>query len=612
MELKKEKYSLLSPKEIKITGWIKKQLRIQANGLSGNLDKVWPSVRDSAWLGGCDEGWERVPYWLDGFIPLAYLLNDKEMIGRAKKYIDAIISRQNEDGWICPCTKEERANYDLWAALLITKVLVVYAKCSGEEDKIEKVIYSCLNQLNKFLDSVTLKQWGQTRWFEGLIAAYWLYDRVHEEWIIDYCKKLSIQGTDWDKTFNSGLLDSSKKGWNWLSHVVNLGMILKSDALMSQLNGNNPETFAKSAYKYLIEKHGMACHHFSGDECLHGTSPLSGTELCGVVEAMYSYEILFRISGDPIWLDRLEELAFNALPASISPDMWSRQYDQMTNQIKCDEMKEWIFRTNGKKGHVFGLDTNYGCCTANFNQGFPKFAWTSFLKSESEIVSCTLTPASIETKMNGEKVKITLKTLYPFDDELEYEIQTKSPVDFTFSIRIPKSAKRAYINGEEVQVGKLYSINKIWNGIEKISVKLDFDIKYEKRPSGMYTLWRGPILFVLPIDETWIPVEDGKDRIYPHCDYRVLPQSPWNYGFACDVDDIKVNRKKIGEYIFDPKLAPINLDVKMAPISWGQTDDYCNELPDSSKPIGKIVNKKLIPYGCTNLRITETYKIRKK
>lgn len=48
-------------------GWLKRQLEIQAQGLSGNFDKVWRDVRDSAWVGGDAESWERVPYWLDGF-----------------------------------------------------------------------------------------------------------------------------------------------------------------------------------------------------------------------------------------------------------------------------------------------------------------------------------------------------------------------------------------------------------------------------------------------------------------------------------------------------------------------------------------------------------------
>ena len=87
-----KKWNFYTSKELKPKGWVKRQLEIQAEGLSGNLDKVWRDVRDSAWIGGDADGWERVPYWLDGFIPLAYLLEDEDMISRAKKYIDAILS----------------------------------------------------------------------------------------------------------------------------------------------------------------------------------------------------------------------------------------------------------------------------------------------------------------------------------------------------------------------------------------------------------------------------------------------------------------------------------------------------------------------------------------
>ena len=86
--------------EIKAAGWLRNQLEIQAKGLSGNLDKMWNSVKESSWIGGNDEGWERVPYWLDGFVPLAYLLDNNDMKARAKKYVDAILERQCEDGWI--------------------------------------------------------------------------------------------------------------------------------------------------------------------------------------------------------------------------------------------------------------------------------------------------------------------------------------------------------------------------------------------------------------------------------------------------------------------------------------------------------------------------------
>src|SRR5690625_1355211 len=112
--------------EIKPKGWLLQQLKIQADGLSGNLDKFWPDIKDSKWIGGDAEGWERVPYWLDGFITLSYLLDDEDMKKRAKKYIDGIIDGQQADGWLCPCSDEERSRYDMWALYLILKVLVVY------------------------------------------------------------------------------------------------------------------------------------------------------------------------------------------------------------------------------------------------------------------------------------------------------------------------------------------------------------------------------------------------------------------------------------------------------------------------------------------------------
>ena len=62
--LKPVAMEFLPPRDIKPLGWLKRQLEIQAKGLSGNLDKMWPDIRDSRWVGGDREGWERVPYWL--------------------------------------------------------------------------------------------------------------------------------------------------------------------------------------------------------------------------------------------------------------------------------------------------------------------------------------------------------------------------------------------------------------------------------------------------------------------------------------------------------------------------------------------------------------------
>ncbi len=175
-----------------------------------------------------------------------------------------------------------------------------------------------------------LSQWGAARWFECLIPIFWLYERRPEEWLLELAVKLRCQGTNYEALYDGWFLSRPQQHWTFLSHVVNAGMSLKSMALMSRITGEDPDAFAEKAWQTLMRDHGMPCGHFSGDECFAGTSPIRGSELCSVAEAMYSYEWLAAICGGEKWGDRLECAAFNALPASISPDMWSHQYGRRT------------------------------------------------------------------------------------------------------------------------------------------------------------------------------------------------------------------------------------------------------------------------------------------
>lgn len=602
--MKKMKYNFFTTNELKPTGWLEKQLKIQAEGLNGNLDKVWPDVRDSAWIGGNCEGWERVPYWLDGFIPLAYLLEDEDMIARAKRYIDAILLSQNEDGWICPCKGEKRAEYDTWAVLLITKVLCLYGDCSGDESVIP-AISKCLKNFNSHINCNTLRNWGAARWFEGLIAINWLYEKTKEDWLLALAKKLRVQGFDWRALFKTYLLEDCTDEWEYYSHIVNITMMLKSEALWSLFDDIDEEEFANMAFAYLDEKHGMAMGHFSGDENISGNAPIQGAELCSVVELMFSLEYLFAVSGNPKWLDRLEQLAFNSLPASVSPDMWTHQYDQMVNQVACFPMSKQPFRTNNKVAHTFGLEPHFGCCTSNFGQGFPKFALSTFMKSENGISSCALSPSVVHTEIKGIPVTCELVTKYPFRNTLTYRIIAEKPVMFTFAIRIPAFAKKAVVDGKDVSCGTFFEIEKEWNGTQEVSVDLTFETEIVSRPENMVCVRRGPLFYSIPVKEKWEKVEyieNGVERKFPYCDYYIYPESKWNYALASDKFQVE---EQNFDMPFQPQNPPISIVAEMYEVLWDFNCGHCDRLPKSLEPQGEKCQVKLIPYGCTNLRMTE-------
>lgn len=597
-----KKMNFFTSKEIRPSGWLKQQLEIQANGLSGNLDKVWRDVRDSAWIGGTAEGWERVPYWLDGFIPLAYLLKNDDMIARAKKYIDAIISFQQPDGWICPCKSEEISTYDTWAVLLIGKVLTVYYECSGDE-KIPKVIYKVLKNFYDLLKSKKIKliEWGKYRWFEGFIAINFLYKLYPEEWLIELAKILKEQGINYNEL--TDLWKRPLNKWTLDTHIVNLVMMLKSEALSCDLLNQSYTDKAEWLYEILRKYNGTPVEAFTGDGCLSGVSPIQGTELCSVVELMYSYELLYAYTGDKKWAERLEILAFNALPAAISDDMWSHQYVQMSNQIACQRFPgKPLFRTNSEEAHLFGLEPHFGCCTANFGQGWPKLALSSFMYADNEIISAIPIPSELKTK----DVNIVLETQYPFDYRFKYTI--KADKDFTFRIRIPSWAENIIVDGKAFDGDEaVFEISK--TQYREIHITYSVVPKIQNREYGLYTVQCSPLVFSLPVryeKKMYEYEKDGVERKFPYCDYEYIPISDWNYAYCST--GFKLEKREVGKIPFSSQQPPVVVKAYVKQIDWELEDGYetvCAKEPLSRTPIGEEKEITLYPYGCAKLRMTE-------
>jgi hypothetical protein len=216
---------------IKPTGWLKNQLRIQADGLSGHLDEFWPDISDSSWFGGKSHAWERAPYWVDGVVPLSFLLEDDNLKDRVTKYMDHIIAHQDESGWISPA--DDSSSYDLCAIFLVLKPLIQYHEATGDE-RIPEVVEKTLRWVDGHIDRRPLFNWGKFRWFESLLSIYWLYERTQEAWLLDLAVKLHAQGFDWESFSTVFLLRKSlPKGngpswamWSitaWLSRLLRSG-----------------------------------------------------------------------------------------------------------------------------------------------------------------------------------------------------------------------------------------------------------------------------------------------------------------------------------------------------------------------------------------------------
>ena len=616
---------------IRPAGWLQRQLRIQADGLTGNLDRFWPDVADSQWFGGKAEGWERAPYWLDGAIPLAWLLDDAPMKARITKYVDTIVTNQRADGWYAVYPIDAVAKrYDLWAILLANKTLAQYHELTGDA-RVLTAMSNSLRALRDGLDRTPLYGWGKFRWYEGLVPVFYVYERTREPWLLDLARKLRAQGVDFEKLFSTDdiTIPTPRRGlWKWTKHVVNTGMAAKAAAVSYRLDARaSDRAFASKMIEILDRHHGQVTGMFTGDECLAGRNPLQGTELCSVVEFMYSLEHLFSVFGDTAFADRLERVAFNALPATFSPDMWAHQYDQQVNQVQCTINPEHGWTTNGPESNLYGLEPNFGCCTSNMHQGWPKFAAHLWMTSSTgELVAVSYAPCRIETTLRKVPVTLEVDTDYPFRDTVIVRVTPAVAATLALRLRVPAWAEGATVRvgdgpAQPMNAGTLHRLEHAWpKGTTNLTLHFPMRAKMTTRYNEAVAVERGPLVYALKIGEEWTRVNaDKPHRELPHGDFEVRPTTAWNYGLVVDEAKpdagLRFEERPVGAQPFSPDGAGMIAKAPARKIpNWKLVRGWAAEISPadvawsdpSRKPTEEPVEEvTLVPYGCTNIRITE-------
>jgi hypothetical protein len=603
-------------------GWLRRQLRLQADGLSGHLDEFWPDVSQSQWFGGKAEGWERAPYWLDGAIPLAWVLDDQPLKERIHRHLAHIVANQRADGWYAPYPADASAKaYDLWSMLLANKALAQYHEATGDAAVLQAVARN-LQAIRLALDRTPLFGWGRYRWFEGLIPVYYVYEKTGEGWLLDLARKLHEQGFDYRKFYGGEdvTVPTPRRGlWKWDKHVVNTAMAIKAYGMAWRLTrAENDRTVPARLLAMLDRYHGQVNGMFTGDECLAGKSPTQGTELCAVVETMYSLEQLIALTGRAAFGDRLERIAYNALPATFAPDMWSHQYDQQVNQVQCTINPDHMWSTNGPDSNIFGLEPNFGCCTSNLHQGWPKYAAHLWMRTaEQGLAAVAYAPSRAQFKVRGAAVQVTLATDYPFRETLKLTVQADQPVRFPLWLRVPTWAAGASLrvaDGAEttLQHGTFHRLEQEWKGGTEISLRFPMRAKFTWRYNGAIAWERGPLAYSLKLGENRTRVNaDKPHRELPHGDFEIRPTTPWNYGLLVDEaqpgKSIVFEEQPVGEKPFSPEGAGVIAKVRGRKLpQWKLEHGWAGEPPpgpqSSKEPLEDLT---LIPYGCTNIRVTE-------
>jgi len=614
--------------KVKPKGWLKKYIELQRDGLTGHLGEIsaWLDKNNNAWLNqGSDAGWEEVPYWLKGYGNIAYILEDEKMLNETKTWLDAVFKSQQPDGYFGP-VNERDGKRELWANMIMLWCLQSYYEYSGDKRVIDLMTNYFKWQMSVPDEKFLKDYWENSRGGDNIYSVYWLYNITEDAFLLDLVEKIHRNTANW-------MMDTSLPNW----HNVNIAQGFREPATYYMMTKDS--THLRSTYNVheLIRRTfgQVSGGMFGADENarLGYIDPRQGTETCGFVEQMASDEIMLRYTGDPLWADHCENIAFNSYPAAVMPDFKSLRYITSPNHVLSDSENHHPGIDN--RGPFLSMNPfSSRCCQHNHTQGWPYFIENLIYATPDNGVAAVIYGACESTVKvgNGTEVRITEDTNYPFEEGISFKITTSRNVSFPFYLRIPSWTKGAQVlvNNKKVKVDlmpdKYVRIEREWKNGDNISIifPMELDIKRWQVNQNSASINYGPLTLSLDIKEDYKKVNSietaiGDSKWQKGADpekwptYEIYPASAWNYALVLDqknpLVDFAVERRDwpSDDFPFVQASSPIIVKAKGRKIPSWKVDQYglCGVLPAQDVRMDERIEEiTLVPMGTARLRIT--------
>jgi len=613
-------------------GWLKTQLNLMTEGYTGHLYEISSFLNEnSGWLGGDERGWEEAPYWFRGFYDLSILTENERIDSVAHRWIEAVINSSDDDGYygssynkLVISKSGNDSVVDLWPHMVMNDALISHYEATNDKRIIPMLtnFFKFCHNLpdNLFLPKISWDYYENYREHFGdwkpriqikragdfVPQIYWLFNHTGEEWLLDLALRV-YQKTQ--PPLNQ-----------WLdNHVVHFMQRFRYPAQMFPLTGDdfylNQTSFF---YNQMMQTWGnMPRGAFAADERIRNgkIDPRQAFESCGIVEGNKSFYILGNITGNIEYADKIEDMTFNWLPASHTPDLKALRYLTAANMVYS--VPKMDFNNQGQ--HPVFAASMHRCCQHNTAMGWPWFTknmWKA--SSDNGLVAWLYGPNEVQANVGkkGANIKIISSTSYPFSDQIEFQINLQEPVKFPLYLRLPNWAKNVElkINNEhhsiENENGRYVKIERDWKDNDQVMIEFNPEITLTEWPrTKSVSVNRGPLSYSVHINENWVKTETdqfGWDK------WEILPETDWNYGLVIDnLDtdkDIRIEMKEeIPEQPWDEKRVPITLKVPVRKIATWKASVKNTVDPLREGPVRSDENTEwieMIPMGAAHLRLT--------
>ena len=607
---------------VRPSGWLKHQLDLMAEGMTGRLMEVSGFLApDNGWFGTDKEGWEEQPYWLRGFYSLAHLTGETRLLTEATRWIEAVLGSQDADGYFGARVhkqvtgKNGQTVCDLWPHMVMLDAIIRHHEATGDPRIVPfmtRFFAFCRDLLDERFMPIIREGFGDwkpciqhSRAGDMLPHIYWLYNQTGDAWLLPlatrFFHRISPPVSEW--------LDH---------HVIHFTQrFAYPGTYATQSRDARHLDLTEYWYRQHLGTWGQQPRGiFGADEMIRPgcVDPRQGFETCGFGEFAKSFYFLGRLTGNTRFADRVEDLLFNHFPASMTPDLKGLHYLTAANQPQLDASADHEYYNKGRQ--IDYSPWNYRCCQHNVAMTWPWLGENLWQASaDGGLVAWIYSGCEVEAVVaGGQTVRIREETGYPFTGEVKLTVSCDTDTAFPLYLRVPGWCRefRMHLNGASVAVdarpGHYVRIERRWSSGDVVSLAMGMSLNLTTWPrTGSVTVDRGPLSYSLKINERW--QQCGGKGSWP--EWEVSPATPWNYGLVLDTDKPLAGFKvietgKVADQPWTTEAAPIEIMAQARRIpKWRLINETVDVLRDSpvrsDQPVETVT---LVPLGCARLRMS--------
>lgn len=264
-------------------------------------------------------------------------------------------------------------------------------------------------------------------------------------------------------------------------------------------------------------------------------------ETCAAIGNVYWNQRMFLLHGESKYIDVMEKVMYNALLSGVGLDGKTFFY---TNAMQIFDGPNHKDVEPGRSGWF-----ECSCCPTNMSRFLPSLPGYIYAQSKKQVYINLFVASSTNLKVNNQAVKITQHNNYPWDGNLNFDIDPQQAVNFSLKLRLPgwavnqaipsdlyrydqkeKAGFTIKVNGKNAAYkmeNGYVTIQKLWKKGDKVEFVLPMEVKKVlanaklKDDAGKIALQRGPMMFCAESVDNQAKISDAK----------ISAKTPFKYSF---------------------------------------------------------------------------------